>query len=118
MHFAIAIRPRSCCGGRRLFGTRLATAAAKESAMECQGLYATQLLRQEHRRMRELFARYESPATDAAERQRILGEIAMALSVHLRVEEEVLHPASRAVLAAGGRELLAEAAAETVPQKY
>lgn len=86
--------------------------------MECQGLYATQLLRQEHRRMRELFARYESPATDAAERQRILGEIAMALSVHLRVEEEVLHPAARAVLDEGGRELLDEAAVENVPQKY
>jgi hemerythrin HHE cation binding domain-containing protein len=86
--------------------------------MDTQGLYATELLRHEHRRVCELFARYESPDTDAAEQSRLLGQIAMALSVHLRVEEEVLHPAAREVLDEHGRELLDEAAVENVPQKY
>ena len=86
--------------------------------MDTHGFYATELLRQEHRRVRELFARYESPETGPAERSRLLGQIAMALSVQLRVEEEVLHPAARDVLDERGRELLDEAAVENVPQKY
>ena len=86
--------------------------------MDARGLYATELLRQEYRRVRELFARYESPDTDPAERPRLLSQIAMALSVHLRVEEEVLHPAARDVLDEHGRELLDEAAVDNVPQKY
>jgi hypothetical protein len=92
--------------------------AREDSRMAAQGLYATELLRQEHRRVRELFARYESPDIDPGERPRLLSQIAMALSVHLRVEEEVLHPAARDVLDEDGRALIDEAAVENVPQKY
>lgn len=118
MYFDAALPHRQIDAGPRILGTRIATVAAKEPRMDARGLYATELLRQEHRRVRELFARYESPDTDPAERARLLSQIAMALSVHLRVEEEVLHPAARDVLDEDGRELLDEAAVENVPQKY
>ena len=82
------------------------------------GLHASELLRQEHRQVEALFSRYESTADDAPERPRLLSQIAMALSVHMRVQEEVFHPAARAALGVDGRELLDEAAVENVSQKY
>jgi len=82
------------------------------------GLHASELLRQEHAQVEALFSRYESTAEEAPERARLLSQIAMALSVHMRVQEEVFHPAARAALGAEGRELLDEAAIENVSQKY
>jgi hypothetical protein len=82
------------------------------------GLHASELLRQEHAHVEALFSRYENTADEAPERARLLSQIAMALSVHMRVQEEVFHPAARAVLDAAGRELLDEAAVENVSQKY
>lgn len=82
------------------------------------GLHANELLKQEHRQVEALFARYEAVAEEAPERARLLSQIAMALSVHMRVQEEVFHPAARAALDAAGRELLDEAVVENVSQKY
>jgi hypothetical protein len=82
------------------------------------GLHASELLRQEHRQVEALFSRYERTPEDAPERSRLLSQIAMALSVHMRVQEEVFHPAARAALDPEGRELLDEAAIENVSQKY
>jgi len=82
------------------------------------GLHAGELLRQEHAQVEALFSRYESAAENSPERARLLSQIAMALSVHMRVQEEVFHPAARAALDAPGRELLDEAAVENVSQKY
>ena len=82
------------------------------------GLHASELLRQEHAQVEALFSRYESTAEDAPERARLLSQIAIALSVHMRVQEEVFHPAARAALDAEGRDLLDEAAIENVSQKY
>jgi len=82
------------------------------------GLLASELLRQEHRQVEALFSRYEASAEDAPERPRLLSQIAMALSVHMRVQEEVFHPAARVSLGEEGRELLDEAAVENVSQKY
>lgn len=83
-----------------------------------KGLQASELLRQEHAQVEALFARYENTTEDSPERARLLSQIAMALSVHMRVQEEVFHPAARAALDADGRELLDEATVENVSQKY
>ena len=55
---------------------------------------ATDLLREDHRKVRELFAQYERAVADQWDTRRSLAEeISMQLEVHSRVEEEIFYPA-------------------------
>src|SRR5690348_4381744 len=110
---------RGSASALRDSGTRFANHGGESRTPRMnKGLQASELLRQEHAQVEALFARYENTTEDSPERARLLSQIAMALSVHMRVQEEVFHPAARAALDADGRELLDEAAVENVSQKY
>jgi hemerythrin superfamily protein len=52
---------------------------------------ATKLLEEDHRRVRELFDRYED-TRDRATKKRIVEEITRELTLHARVEEEIFYP--------------------------
>jgi len=55
---------------------------------------ATELLKQQHREVEDLFARIEK-TEDPDERMEIAGEIAAKLKVHTSIEEELFYPAYR-----------------------
>ena len=52
---------------------------------------ATKLLEEDHGRVRDLFDRYEG-TRDRATKKRIVDEITRELTLHARVEEEILYP--------------------------
>jgi iron-sulfur cluster repair protein YtfE (RIC family) len=55
---------------------------------------AVKLLKQDHARVKELFARYESAGERAHKtRQRIAEEVFQELEAHTRVEQEIFYPA-------------------------
>jgi hypothetical protein len=59
---------------------------------------ATDLLREDHRKLRELFAQYERAIAEQWDtRQSLAEEISMQLEVHSRVEEEIFYPAIRRI---------------------
>jgi len=68
------------------------------------------LLTDDHREVEELFERFESAGSTDAKAQ-LLREIAVALTVHAQVEEELFYPAVRHALPEG-RRLLDEARIE------
>jgi iron-sulfur cluster repair protein YtfE (RIC family) len=57
---------------------------------------ATDLLKQQHRQVRDLFKRVEK-TDDAGRRRRLLDEIASALKLHTALEEQVFYPAVREI---------------------
>ena len=59
---------------------------------------ATDLLREDHRKVRELFEQYERAIAEQWDtRQSLAEEISMQLEVHSRVEEEIFYPAIRRI---------------------
>ena len=55
---------------------------------------ATDVLKEDHERLKALFADYEEFADDSAlTKQGIFEEILRALAVHVRIEEEIFYPA-------------------------
>jgi hypothetical protein len=55
---------------------------------------ATDLLREDHRKVRELFAQYARAAREQWDTRRSIAEdISMQLEMHSRVEEEIFYPA-------------------------
>src|SRR3954453_4608404 len=59
---------------------------------------ATDLLREDHRKIRELFEQYERAIAEQWDtRQSLAEEISMQLEVHSRVEEEIFYPAIRRI---------------------
>jgi hemerythrin superfamily protein len=55
---------------------------------------ATQLLKQQHREVEQLFGKV-AKAERPAERKKLAGEIASKLEVHTTIEEEIFYPAYR-----------------------
>jgi hemerythrin superfamily protein len=55
---------------------------------------ATELLKQQHREVEDLFERVEK-TDDPDERMELAGEIASKLNVHTSIEEEIFYPAYR-----------------------
>jgi hemerythrin superfamily protein len=53
---------------------------------------AVALLKEDHRRVEELFAKFER-ASGEGRKQKLANEICLALSVHARIEEEIFYPA-------------------------
>src|SRR5262249_3956201 len=70
------------------------------------------MLRADHRQVEELFARYETQAGQAEEKDSVLRQICQALEVHAQLEEEIFYPAVRAAVAGEGQDLVAEAIEE------
>jgi len=68
-----------------------------------------QFLKQDHRRVDELFSQFEE-AKDGRTRASIMRRIAQALTVHTQIEEELFYPAARAEM--GDHDLLNEAQVE------
>jgi hemerythrin superfamily protein len=59
---------------------------------ESQKLDAIALLKQDHRTVEDLFAKYEEKAGDGRKEQ-IAKQICLELSVHAKIEEEIFYPA-------------------------
>ena len=58
---------------------------------------AVTLLKADHDLMNQLFAEYET-ASSVANKQTLVAEICIALSVHTQIEEEIFYPAVQSVL--------------------
>ena len=59
---------------------------------------ATELLKNDHRKVHDLFVEFEAlPPDETAGRQALLGRIVEELNVHAQAEEETFYPAMRAV---------------------
>lgn len=71
---------------------------------------AVELLKTEHQEVAELFDTFES--ADTAEQEAVAGQICQKLTVHARIEEEILYPAARDVLEEEDVDLVNEAAVE------
>jgi len=61
---------------------------------ESQPQDGLQLLARDHRKVEELFERFER-ASGAAAKQKIVGEICTELKIHTMIEEEIYYPAIR-----------------------
>jgi hemerythrin-like domain-containing protein len=72
---------------------------------------ANQLLREDHRKVKELFRQFES-ATDRRQKKRIALEAIQELDVHTKIEEEIYYPAVRKRDREDAAELVAEAEEE------
>jgi hemerythrin-like domain-containing protein len=67
------------------------------SEEESRGMKATEMLREDHERVRSLFKEYEAAGEEAYEtKKRIVQQIAMELDVHAKLEEEIFYQAFRA----------------------
>ena len=61
-------------------------------------MLVTDLIAQDHRTVREMFARLEAvPVAEVRRRQQLLDDLVAELDVHARAEEAVFYPAVRAV---------------------
>ena len=72
---------------------------------------AIALLKDDHREVERLFAQFEK-ATGAARKRTIVDKICEALTVHAKIEEQILYPQARAALKRAGEDLLDEAEVE------
>ena len=71
---------------------------------------AIELLLRQHREVDALFERFEECESGSPESMIIAQDIAFALNVHARIEEEIFYPAAREALGDDGKDLLDEAA--------
>lgn len=73
---------------------------------------AVAMLLRQHREVDGLFERFERCDSGSPESMTIAQDIAFALNVHARIEEEIFYPAAREALGEEGKDLLDEAAVE------
>jgi hypothetical protein len=74
---------------------------------------AIELLKQDHRRVRELFADHEKAGENAhAEKRAIADRICKELDIHAQIEEEIFYPAARDGATTENDKLVAEALEE------
>ena len=71
---------------------------------------ACTLLDNDHQKVEQLFAEYQSAGNDQSRKSRLAQTICMELTVHATIEEEIFYPAFRK--AAGDNELVDEAEQE------
>lgn len=76
------------------------------------GENALAMLMRQHREVDALFERFEESDAGSPESMAIVQDIAFALNVHARIEEEIFYPAAREALGEDGKDLLDEAAVE------
>ena len=72
---------------------------------------ATDLLKKQHRDVKQLFKKLERTER-ASERRQLMTEIAQELQVHTKIEEELFYPAMRDVPSKKAEEMLNEALEE------
>jgi hemerythrin-like domain-containing protein len=72
---------------------------------------ATDLLKKQHREVKGLFKKIEK-TENARERRQLMDQIAEALKMHTRIEEEVFYPAVRGIGTKKAEEMIAEALEE------
>jgi len=78
---------------------------------------AISLLKSDHREVDALFSQFEK-ATGAARKQTIVQKICDALTVHMKIEEDVFYPQARDALKRAGEDLLDEAEVEHEGMKW
>jgi hemerythrin superfamily protein len=72
---------------------------------------ATDLLKKQHRDVKQLFKKLERTES-ASERRQLMTEIAQELQVHTKIEEELFYPAMRDVPSKKAEEMVSEALEE------
>jgi hemerythrin-like domain-containing protein len=93
-------------------GSRTRTTARRSSAV---GSDAIVMLREDHKRVSAMFARYKKLADNGGAekgRQTLAQQICGELKIHTTLEEEIFYPAARAALGEKGADLLDEAKVE------
>jgi len=75
---------------------------------------AIQMLKDDHRKVEELFREYEaaSDSENVSRKKEIADKACMELEVHSKLEEEIFYPAFRAKADEEGKELVAESIEE------
>ena len=69
---------------------------------------ATDLLKKQHKEVKALFKKIEN-TEDPGERKQLMEQIAAALQMHTRIEEEIFYPAVRGLETRKAEEMVAEA---------
>lgn len=72
---------------------------------------AVALLKADHKEAKELYKKFFKAKT-AAQKQELVGQLCLALSVHMRIEEDIFYPAVKQVLKQKDKELVPEARVE------
>lgn len=62
---------------------------------------AIEVLKQDHRRVEQMFGQFQEAAASPERKQEIVNEIIRELSIHAAIEEEILYPIVREVLPDG-----------------
>jgi len=98
---------------------RLATHPASTAPRRAAGPDAIAMLRDDHKRVDALFKHFDRIKDNAphTQKQALVDEICMELTIHTTLEEELLYPAARDALGEKGHELLDEAEVEHATAK-
>ena len=67
---------------------------AAKSAKPSRQMDAISLLKADHRKVEDLFAKFEK-ARDPARKKAIAGEVCLELTVHAKIEEDIFYPACK-----------------------
>jgi hemerythrin superfamily protein len=69
---------------------------------------AIELLKQDHKKVKDIFRQYERAGDDTKKTQKLAEEAFKELTVHSRIEEEIFYPAARKKGSEEDKELVAE----------
>lgn len=73
---------------------------------------ALDILKQDHERVKDLFAEYDTLSGDGSKRNEIAQTVLKELEIHSRVEEDIFYPAMRARSGKDGKELVRHSMSE------
>lgn len=80
-----------------------------EEGDESKGMKATDMLREDHEKVRALFKQYEAAGENAfKEKKEIVGQISRELDVHAKIEEEIFYQAFRNAPEEKGKKVVRE----------
>jgi uncharacterized membrane protein/hemerythrin superfamily protein len=78
---------------------------------------AVAMIKADHRRVEELYQRYQHLTDDPAERRVVVEQLCHELEVHAKLEEDLFYPAVQATLGKAGTDLVDEAVKEHTEMK-
>ncbi len=95
------------------------TRSASRAPRRIAGPDAIVMLREDHKRVDALFKRFDKNKDEAkhTQKQALVDEICVELTIHATLEEEILYPAARDALGDKGHDLLDEAEVEHATAK-
>jgi len=98
---------------------RSPTRSASKAPRRAAGSDAIEMLREDHKRVSALFERFDKIMDEAqhTQKQALVDEICVELTIHATLEEEIVYPAARDALGEKGHELLDEAEVEHATAK-